>query len=63
MKFPHTTKYKGIWYDAGQEVPCDVVKKEETKVEEKPIVKEEVKEEVKVEEKPRKTLIKKTTKK
>lgn len=59
MKFSYTTKYNGVYYNAGEEVPCDEIK-EETKVEEKPV------EEVKVEKakafKPPKGMKKKTTK-
>lgn len=56
MKLPYATKYNGIWYNAGEEIP---VKETETKVEEKvetPI------EETVVEERPKKVAVKKNKK-
>lgn len=54
MKLPYATKYNGIWYNAGEEIPVT-----ETKVEEKvetPI------EETVVEERPKKVAVKKNKK-
>lgn len=58
MKLPYATKYNGIWYNAGEEIPVP-----ETKVEEKVETPVETPiEETVVEEKPKKVAVKKNKK-
>ena len=60
MKLPYATKYNGIWYNAGEEIPVP-----ETKVEEKvetPVKDEKPIEETVVEERPKKVAVKKNKK-
>lgn len=58
MKLPYATRYDGIWYDAGQEIP---VKESETKVVEEKVA-EPIEETPVVEEKPKKVAVKKNKK-
>ena len=49
MKYPHIVNHNGVWYPAGTEVPVDAPKKEEPKVEVKPVEVEKPADEIKQE--------------